>query len=87
MEDNTETVNHTITLIIVAFNEKENLLPTYETVMKALKGRFADYQDIIFNDGSTDNTGKVADKLAAKDSRVEVIHYDKPKNLGYLYRT
>lgn len=31
---------------------------------------------IVVNDGSTDNTGKICDEFAAKDSRIRVIHQE-----------
>ena len=35
---------------------------------------FTDYEIIICNDGSTDNSGRVCDELAAADGRIKVIH-------------
>jgi glycosyltransferase involved in cell wall biosynthesis len=40
-----------------------------------------DYEVIIVNDGSNDNTSQIADKLADSNSKVKVIHH--PTNLGY----
>lgn len=35
---------------------------------------FSDYEIIICNDGSTDNSGKICDELAGADDRITVIH-------------
>lgn len=77
---------NTLSIIMPALNEEDNLLPSYETVKEAVKGRFDDYEVIIFNDGSTDNTGKVAEKIAGNDPRVRVIHHQQPMNIGFIYK-
>jgi len=41
----------------------------------------ADYELIIVDDGSSDDTARIADKMAAEDPAVKVIHH--PTNLGY----
>jgi len=40
-----------------------------------------DYEVIVIDDGSRDRTGEIADRLAAADSHVKVVHH--PVNRGY----
>lgn len=75
----------TISVIIPALNEEKNLPGAVQTVMDALGRDFADFELLIFNDGSTDRTGAVAEELAAQDSRVKVIHNPRNFGLGYNY--
>jgi glycosyltransferase involved in cell wall biosynthesis len=52
----------------------------------AMRDRFGDYELLLFDDGSTDRTGKIMDELAAADPRhVRVTHNPTPRNLGGVY--
>lgn len=76
----------TISIIIPALNEESNIKPTVNNVLAALEGRFSNYELLIFNDGSTDRTGIVADALAASDKNIKVIHNEKNMGFGYNYK-
>lgn len=73
----------TVSVIIPALNEEGNLAATVETVLKAIGNRFADYELLVFDDGSTDRTGAIADALASGNSHIRVIH--NPQNMGFGY--
>lgn len=73
----------TLTVIIPALNEEGNLTAAVTTVLEAIGDRFADYELLIFDDGSTDRTGPIADELAARDPHIQVIH--NPRNMGFGY--
>jgi glycosyltransferase involved in cell wall biosynthesis len=60
-----------ISIIIPAYN----IAPFIErTVESILKQTYADFELIIVNDGSKDDTGAVLDKLKERDPRIKVIH-------------
>jgi glycosyltransferase involved in cell wall biosynthesis len=46
-----------------------------------LNQTFNDFEFIIINNGSTDNSGRVADEYAAKDKRIKVVHRERG-NIG-----
>jgi glycosyltransferase involved in cell wall biosynthesis len=77
--------DESISVIIPALNEEEHLGSTIETVVKSLKGIFEEYEIFIFNDGSTDNTGYIAEQISKKNSFVKVIHNKKTTCLGSIY--
>jgi len=75
-----------ISVIIPALNEEKHLGNTISVVLGAVKDIFDNYEIIIFNDGSTDRTGEIADMLAEKYNYVKVIHYKKPICIGGIYK-
>ncbi len=46
-----------------------------------------EYEVIIVNDGSSDDTGKVADELARLHPRVRVIHHERNRGYGAALKT
>ena len=46
-----------------------------------------DYEILIINDASTDNTSVIADELSKKDNHIRVIHHDVNKGLGGSVKT
>jgi len=52
-----------------------------KAIESVLSQTFNDFEFIIVNNGSTDNSGAIADEYARKDSRIKVIHREKG-NIG-----
>jgi glycosyltransferase involved in cell wall biosynthesis len=75
-----------ISVIIPALNEERNLEATVRVVVDAVKKIFEEYEIIIFNDGSTDRTAEVADKLAQGNENIAVIHHPRSCCLGGVYK-
>jgi len=76
-------MSSTLTVIIPALNEEGNLSAAVATVLGAIGDRFADYELLVFDDGSTDRTGAIADELAGGNPHIRVIH--NPRNMGFGY--
>ncbi len=70
-----------ITVFFPCYNEQENVTKVAQQALDVLEGLHTDYEVIIVNDGSADDTGAVADRIAANHPRVRVVHH--PRNLGY----
>jgi poly-beta-1,6-N-acetyl-D-glucosamine synthase len=60
-----------VTVLIPCFNEGEN---AEETVGHALALDYPEFEVIAINDGSTDDTGEVLERLARRDPRLRVVH-------------
>jgi len=74
-----------ISIIVPCLNEEENLEGTVECIKEAIasSGAFSDYEILIFNDCSTDGTGRLADEIKERERGVKVIH--NPQNMGFGY--
>lgn len=63
--------NETISVIVAAYNVEKYLNRCVESIIKQT---FSNLEIILVDDGSTDNTSKIADHWAKIDSRVIAIH-------------
>ncbi len=58
--------------VIVPVYKAEKYLP--ECIESVLAQTFTDFELILVDDGSPDNSGKICDEYAARDSRIRVFH-------------
>lgn len=79
-------MDNDLTIIIPALNEELHLRTAVEEALDAVAGLIDDYEIIVFNDGSADRTGEIADELADRNDRIRVIHHDRPMGLGYSFK-
>ena len=70
-----------ISVFFPCYNEQANVKGVVMKALDLLRKLDADFEVIIVNDGSTDQTGRIADEIASEDERVRVIHHS--RNLGY----
>jgi glycosyltransferase involved in cell wall biosynthesis len=81
MVDSSCKMNFSISVFFPCYNEQDNVAGTVDKAVAVLEKLGADFEVIIVNDGSCDATGRIADEIAGRDSRVKVIHHH--TNLGY----
>ena len=60
-----------ISFIVPVYNIEKYISKCIDSV---LAQTFTDWELILVNDGSTDNSGKICDEYALKDNRIRVIH-------------
>ncbi|MBQ3092741.1 MAG: glycosyltransferase [Clostridia bacterium] len=70
-------INEIISIIVPAYNSEN----TIETCIKSIINQnFKNFELIIVNDASRDNTEKICQEYALQDSRIKIINHD--KNMG-----
>ena len=70
-----------ISVFFPCHNEQGIIEKLIKQTLEVLAGISDDYEVIIINDGSADETGPTADRLAEENSPVKVVHH--PVNQGY----
>jgi dolichol-phosphate mannosyltransferase len=68
-------------VIVPTYNEVENIQPLSQAIFE----NAPDTELLFVDDGSPDGTGKLADQLAAKNSKLHVIHRSGKQGLGTAY--
>ncbi len=66
---------------IPTYNEADNLEPITQAVLKTEPR----VDILVVDDNSPDGTGQIADRLAAKEPRIRVLHREKKEGLGRAY--
>ena len=76
-----------ITLALLAYNEAATIESTARQAAAELGKLFApgDWELLLINDGSRDQTGEICDQIAAEIAPVRVFHHD--PNRGYIEAT
>jgi len=70
-----------------AYNEEGNVESVVRDGLATLPGFADEIEVIVVNDGSRDRTGEIADRLAAEDPRVRVIHHARNRGYGGALRS
>jgi len=69
-----------VSIIIPARNEQRNI---HEAIQALLELDYPDYELIVIDDRSVDNTGRILDEMAAVSAKLQVIHLEQLP-LGWL---
>ena len=70
-----------LSVVLPAHNEEEAIATTVHEVIETLSAWMLDFEIIVVDDGSQDDTGAILDTISTSHPYVKVIHH--PENQGY----
>jgi len=68
-----DNTNHFISVVIPAFNEELRIAGTIQSVHDYLQKRYASYEIVVVDDGSTDATGTIVAALAKERNNLRLV--------------
>jgi len=81
-----------LSLVVPVWNEEQTIEMMVGVARDVLGDlvraeELGDFEIVLVDDASTDNTGKLLDELVAADPRVRVVHHDRNRGLGGAIRS
>jgi len=71
-----------LSVIVPAYNEGPALASTVPEITQALRVLLSEYEILLVNDGSQDETGRIAEILQRENSRIRVHHFSSNRGPG-----
>lgn len=75
-----------VSVVIPSRNEEGNIVGTVNGIRKKFEEKHINFEIIVINDGSTDNTVSLIQKINRADSRVKCVDNPKPHGIGNAVR-
>ena len=76
-----------LTVVLMTYNEVDCLAQVAEELLGALVELGRPAELLIIDDGSTDGSGELAERLAREHAQVAVVHHPSNRGLGGVYRS
>src|SRR5215210_7419991 len=75
-----------VSLIVPVFNQQRKISQSLEKIRQAVETAFNNYELIVVNDGSTDNTLAILRDIALTDKRIHILSYTPNRGKGYAVK-
>jgi glycosyltransferase involved in cell wall biosynthesis len=76
-----------LSLFFPAYNEEGNAKKAVLSAKKILEKTAKKWEIVVVNDGSTDKTKEIVEKLAQEDKRVRIINHTKNRGYGGAFKS
>ena len=80
------TQNVSVSVVIPAYNEELRIRSSLQKVMNFMSENYSDYEVLLVDDGSTDNTVKIAKEFVTKFANLKIIK-NPHSGKGYTVKT
>jgi len=77
----------TVSVVIPMFNEEENIGHALGFVVEALERHAGDYEIIVVDDASSDDSPRIVRDAAVRNPRIRLVTHEKNRKLGGTLRT
>ena len=79
--------SHRLSVVVPAYNEEDRLKLTLPHLCKDVQRRFLDYEIIVVDDGSSDDTARIVKELSIINENIRLIRYRDNMGKGHAVRT
>jgi dolichyl-phosphate beta-glucosyltransferase len=76
----------TLTLVVPLYNEENCLEDHFSKLNEYLSSAVEDFEILLVNDGSSDRTAEIMDRIAAENSRTRSLHVAHNRGKGHAVR-
>lgn len=79
-------MDRSLSVVIPAYNEAENILATLENITTALEPLGIPHEILVIDDGSRDDTAGIVETSRQRFPAVRLLRNDRNRGFGYSYR-
>lgn len=76
-----------ISIVVPVYNEERGVENNLKTITDFMEGYNKDYEIIVVDDGSADNTASIVESLAGKNKKIGLVKHEKNAGVGAALRT